>query len=146
MNQLEIDQRIQTFMKLRTSKKGTINAMLDMEFIRYDLKKQSVTLEFPVRMWELNPVGHMHGGMICSILDITMGCASYVFSDSMFTPTIQLSVNFVKSICPNDVLLVEGICDHAGSRMVQTRAIATMKETAVLVASANGSYAVNKHQ
>lgn len=138
-----IEQRIQHFMELRNTKTGTINAMLEMELYAYDLEQKTITLAFPVCTWEANPVGNMHGGMICAILDVTMGCAAYVFSQAYFTPTIQMSVNFVKGIPSDEVLLVEGILDHAGSRMAQARAIARLQRTNEVAATGNGSYAMN---
>lgn len=118
--------------------------MLEMELYAYDLEQKTITLAFPVRTWEANPVGNMHGGMICAILDVTMGCAAYVFSQAYFTPTIQMSVNFVKGIPSDEVLLVEGILDHAGSRMAQARAIARLQRTNEVAATGNGSYAMNQ--
>lgn len=144
MDQKEIEQRIHTFMNLRTSKEGTINAMLDMQLVAWDIEKKSVTLAFPISAWEMNPAGHLHGGIICTALDITMGCASYIYTNAGFTPTIQLAVNFVRSINEGEELFIEGICDHAGRRMVQTRAIAITSGKDEVVASANGSYAVNE--
>lgn len=144
MEKEKIEQRIKHFMELRNTKQGTINAMLEMQLYAYDIEQKTITLAFPVRAWESNPVGNMHGGMICAALDVTMGCASYVFSDAYFTPTIQMSVNFVKGIPSNEILLVEGICDHAGSRMAQARSIARLQSTNEVAATGNGSYAINQ--
>lgn len=144
MNDEEIILRLQRFLDIRLKEDGTINQLMDMKLHDYDIKQKRIRLSFPIHEWQLNPVKHMHGGLICTALDITMGCVAYVFSEALFTPTIQMSVNFVKSIKENDELIIEGICDHAGSRMAQVRAIAYVKED--LVASANGSYAVNTKQ
>ena len=88
----------------------------------------------------------MHGGIIATALDITMGCISYVSGNAVFTPTIQMAVNYVGGVSSGDTLLVEGICDHAGSRMSQTRAIARSKKSGKVVATANGSYIMNTKQ
>lgn len=138
-----IKEKIQHFLDLRKREEGTINAMMEMEILHYDIKKKSVTLSYPVHNWQLNPAKNMHGGMICTALDMSMGCVAYAFSGGTFTPTIQLAINFNKSIKENDKLIIEAICDHAGSRMAQLRAIAKVKDCDDVVASANASYAVN---
>lgn len=146
MNEQTIDMRLQYFLERRLKEEDTINAMMRMNLVSLDKKKYCIELAFPIEGWQLNPAGNMHGGMICTALDITMGCVSYIFSDADFTPTIQMSVNFDASIHEHDTLIIEGICDHAGSRMVQARALARIKGSDTIVASANGSYAVNKKQ
>lgn len=143
MKKETIEARVQHFLSIRCAEKDSINAMIDMHLIAYDIEKQTVTLAFPVQKWELNPAGNMHGGMICAALDVTMGCASYIYSEASFTPTIQMSVNFVKGIKEHETLLIEGICDHAGSRMAQARSIATLRGSGEVVATGNGSYAIN---
>ena len=70
----------------------------------------------------------------------------YVSGNAVFTPTIQMAVNYVGGVSSGDTLLVEGICDHAGSRMSQTRAIARSKKSGKVVATANGSYIMNTKQ
>lgn len=139
----EYKQRVMAFLTRRLKEEGTINAMMDMQLIAYDCKKRSVLLRFPIKAWQLNPAKNLHGGIICTALDISMGCAAYVYSKASFTPTIQMSVNFVKGIPCEKCLIIEAICDHSGSRMAQIRAIAHMEDSEEVVASANGSYAIN---
>lgn len=143
MKDVEFRERIVLFLERRLKEVGKINAMMRMQMISCDVAKKVVLLSFPVESWQLNPAGTMHGGMICTALDIAMGCIAFVSGEAAFTPTIQMSVNFVKSVQQGDTLIVEGICDHHGLRIVQTRAIARL-ENGDIVASANGSYAINK--
>lgn len=140
---METIEKINYFIQRRLQIEKTINAMMEMQVENYDIHKQSITLSFPVKAWQLNPAGNMHGGMISSAMDIAMGCASYVFSKATFTPTIHLSINFTQPIKEGDKLMIQSICDHAGSRMAQTRAIAYVDDIENVVASANGSYAIN---
>lgn len=143
MSEYEIKLRMREFLKRRTSEDGTINAMMQMEVRSIDMEQKRIILSFPIQSWQLNPIGQFHGGLICTALDIAMGCAAYVFSSSSFTPTIQMSVNFVKAIHEGESFIVESVCDHVGSRMCQVRAIATIQGNSDVVASSNGSYAIN---
>ena len=143
MEKEEIKQRLQVFLNTRLQEKGTINALMKMELVELDVEAKRVVLRFPVEAWQMNPAGNMHGGMICTALDISMGCVSYIFQDVIFTPTIQMAVNFVQGIAAGQNLLIEAILDHGGSRMGQCRAIARLEAENNVVASANGSYIMN---
>lgn len=61
------------FISLRTRAEGTINAMVEMELVRMDEQTRTMTLKFPLRGWEMNPVGRTHGGILCTLLDMAMG-------------------------------------------------------------------------
>ena len=136
-------ERLQEFVKMRVELDDTINSMLDMKIVKLDQETKKVVLEFPVKDWQLNPFDHLHGGIISTIIDITMSAAAYSFSKASSTPTIQMAINFVKGISKDAVLYVEGYCDHVGTRMAQTRAIVKIKDNDEIVATANGSYAIN---
>lgn len=139
----EFEQRVEHFIALRTRAADTINAMVEMELVSADEESRTMTLRFPLRHWEMNPVGRTHGGILCTLLDMAMGGIAYACSDADFTPTIQMSVNFVKGSETGEDLYVEAVCDHCGSRMLMTRAVARLKPGDV-VATAVGSYANNK--
>lgn len=135
--------RLEVFIETRLEKEGTINAMMDMRLESLDPSKHEVTLLFPVQTWQLNPAGHMHGGMLCTLMDMAMAAAAYNYSDSLIAPTISMSVNFVRGVNANDTLKAVSYCDHAGSRLAQTRVLVYSQTSGKLVASANGSYAMN---
>ena len=143
MEKEEIKERLQAFLDIRLHKEGTINAMMKMELVELDIENKRVILRFPIEAWQMNPAGNMHGGMICTALDISMGCVSYIFHDVVFTPTIQMAVNFVEGLRAGQNLLIEAILDHGGSRMGQCRAIARREADHKVVATANGSYIMN---
>ncbi len=128
MNHQIFEERIQTFIERRQKEEGTINAMMKMHLISSDYDQKTVVLAFDVEAWQMN-------------LDITMGCAAYTSIEATFTPTISMSLNFVSSVKAGDVLEIEGICDHVGSRLAQVRGIARVHGK--VVATANGSYVIN---
>ena len=136
-------ERLKDFIKLRLDLENTINSMIDMKVVELNKEKKMVVLEFPIKSWELNPFDHLHGGIISTMIDITMSASAYSFSQASSTPTIQMAINFVKGVPDCSILCVEGYCDHVGSRMAQTRAIVKIKGKNEIVATANGSYAIN---
>lgn len=136
-------KRLTHFLQKRLQEKETINAMMKMKLITYNDVNKTVILAFPIAQWQLNPIGNMHGGMIAVAFDIAMACIAYVTGNGVFTPTIQIAINFVHPITLGDTLLIEAICDHGGSRMAQVRGIAKSQKSGATIASANGSYVMN---
>lgn len=141
MNHQIFQEKVQKFIDIRQKEEGTINAMMNMHLISSDYDNKTIVIAFDIEGWQMNPAGNMHGGMIAAALDITMGGAAYSSSDAKFTPTISMSLNYVSSVKAGDVLEIEGICDHVGSRLVQVRGIARVHGK--VVATANGSYVIN---
>lgn len=135
------EDKIQKFIKQRQKEEGTINAMMNMRYVSSDYNSKKVVIAFDVEAWEMNPAGNMHGGMLATALDIAMGCVAYSLSDAVFTPTISMSLNYVTGVRTGDVLEIEGICDHTGTRIAQVRGIARVRGK--VAATANGSYVIN---
>jgi uncharacterized protein (TIGR00369 family) len=68
---------------------------------------------------QLNPIGTVHGGVTCTLLDSAMSCAvqTQIPSGSGYV-TLELKVNLVRPILPTTGLLrCEGRAIHVGSRV-----------------------------
>lgn len=50
------------FIASRLQLHDTINAMMDFKLVRANMEKREVTFAFPVKDWQQNPMGVMHGG------------------------------------------------------------------------------------
>lgn len=142
MEKVEIERKLNYFLQLRLqSKETSINHTMDMHLVAWD--ERSVTLAFPVKEWQLNPMGNMHGGMGATALDITMGCASYMFSVAKNVPTISRNIQYVYPILETKELFVKATIDHVGSRIVQVRCIGWQDQEERICITASGSYIVN---
>ena len=137
-------QLLESFLASRQSLDGTINRMMEFELQDAELDEKAVTLRFPVKAWQLNPMGVMHGGMICTAMDITMGCAAYMLSHGAHTPTIEMSVNFIRPVPNGDFLSIRAYADHAGKRFVQLRCEAVLQSSNQIAATAVGTYTLNE--
>lgn len=143
MTKAEQEKRLQYFLSLRLdADEKSINHIMDMHLYAWD--EYSVTLAFPVYEWQLNPVGTMHGGMLATALDITMGCASYVFSEAKHTPTVSMELQYVRAVYAGRTLYVKAVADRCGSRINQIRAWGWQDEEQQPCITASGSYIVNK--
>lgn len=143
MTKQQYEKRLQYFLDLRlTADESSINHMMEMSL--YTWSEQSVTLQFPVSDWQLNPIGTMHGGMLATAIDITMGCVSYVFSDSKHTPTVTMDLQYVRPVFTDKPLYIKAVVDHIGSRIMQVRAWGWQEDEQHICISASGSYIVNR--
>ncbi len=121
----------------------TLNTKMTPRVIAFDEQKQSVKLGFPIREWQLNPLNNIHGGIIATAADSTMGCLPYIFSEGHDGPTIQMSLNYVAPAAAGDELIVEAAVDHLGHRISQTHCTVYSRDTGRVVATAHASFLVS---
>lgn len=66
---------------------------------------RSISLVFPVREHQLNPIGTLQGGILCSFFDDAFGTLSFA---SLRKPcvSIDMNVNFIRPIRPGEGLII----------------------------------------
>jgi len=66
---------------------------------------RSIKLVFPVREHQLNPIGTLQGGILCSFFDEAFGTLSFA---SLRKPcvSIDMAVNFIRPIRPGEGLII----------------------------------------
>lgn len=139
----EYEKKLEHFLELRLQADvNSINHKMEMNLVSYD--KQHIVLSFPVNSWQLNPMGNMHGGMIATAIDITMGCASYAFTQADNVPTVSMNIQYLKPVIANQDLFIKATVDHAGSRISQIRCVGWQQDEERICVSASGAYIVNK--
>lgn len=144
MKQQELKELLTTFIEERNiTCANTINSAMGFSLVSCDVDPMSIVLHFPVMEWQLNPMHQMHGGMICTVLDMAMGAMAFSMSGGLRTPTIDMSVSFVRGVSLGEELLVKVVLDVAGKRIVKMRSEAVMKNSGKTAASAIGTYIVN---
>ena len=70
-----------------------IYTMMAPHLVSIDEKKQSLILGFPIRSWQLNDMGNLHGGMIFTSIDFTMGTFAGIFAPGHAGPTSLLIID-----------------------------------------------------
>jgi uncharacterized protein (TIGR00369 family) len=67
-----------------------------------DVEPGRVTFSLEVGEHLYNPIGSVHGGVFCALLDSAMGCAAHSILDrGQVYSTIELKVNLVKALTVN---------------------------------------------
>jgi uncharacterized protein (TIGR00369 family) len=74
--------------------------------------------------YHYNPIGVVHGGLACTLLDSAMGCAVHtMLPASVGYTTVELKVNFLRPITlQTGRLLCEGTTIHVGNRIATAEA------------------------
>jgi uncharacterized protein (TIGR00369 family) len=90
-----------------------------------------------------NPIGAIHGGLICTLLDSVTGCAvhSTLPAGKGYT-TIEIKVNYLKAVrLSSGVLTATGTVVKAGSRVGFSEGVVT-DESGAIVATASSTLLV----
>ena len=74
-------------------------------------------LEFLVREDMTNPAGIVHGGVISSMIDETIGVMMYCLSEPDFKASINLVTDFLSPATPGDSLLVKAFATKHGRNL-----------------------------
>jgi uncharacterized protein (TIGR00369 family) len=95
-----------------------VAALLGMGIV--DVQRGQVTFSLDVGEHLYNPIGSVHGGIFCTLLDSAMGCAVHSTLDrGQAYATLELKVNLVKALTTNTPKVVAtGQVVSAGRRVV----------------------------
>jgi uncharacterized protein (TIGR00369 family) len=106
-----------------------------------DAEKKEMVFDYTVAEWEANPAGLLHGGVMSLMLDVTLAAliAPYVGG---FTPTIQLTVTFLRPVPIGETLRIHAKVISIGKNVAHAEGEATLL-TGKLVATGKGIYSVN---
>ncbi|GAA4821503.1 PaaI family thioesterase [Algivirga pacifica] len=66
----------------------------------------SLTVSYQVRKEMTNPVGMLHGGTICAMLDEVIGITTYTLDITHFYPSVNLNVDYLSTAREGDEVLV----------------------------------------
>lgn len=99
-----------------------IMELVDFRFTR--VEPGEIEIEMTPQEFHFNPIGAVHGGIACTLLDSAMSCAVYAAlpAGTAFT-TLQLNVNLVRSVTlDSGPLRAEGKVTHSGTRTATAQA------------------------
>ena len=75
-----------------------VNDWMAAEFVSCDAEKEEFCLRFHVEPMMLNPNGHLHGGIMTTALDITMGMLTRFLFLSNRPVTVELNTNYLRGV------------------------------------------------
>lgn len=119
---------------------ATLNGMMKSEDGGCSYEDLSLTFRFPVQHWQVNRVGTLHGGMICSAFDLTIAALARFCAREHFAPTVSLDVKYIRPVQEGDTLVVTAKATAAGKRITQLIGEARSGQSGKLVATAASVY------
>ena len=129
-----VESRRQYLHDERQSNPNDINGMMDPHYVSVDYYEGTMTLRFETKLWEMNRVGILHGGVISTMLDHTAGSAVYTFLGH-WCPTVDIDVRYISQAVMGDVLICTGRVIHCGERIITAEATMINERTGRLVAT-----------
>jgi len=106
------------------------------------VEREELHLEFALRPEEGNPAGTVHGGGIAAIIDETIGAMMYYTGEPHFKSTINLSVDYLNSCRPGDMILCRARLVKAGKTLLHATADILREDDGKIIASGSSSLIV----
>ena len=117
-----------------------LNDRLRPEFSSCSFDEKRLTLKYRVRDWMLNPGDTVHGGILTTACDLTMGMTVRYFRKCRTVVTAQLSMDFMGNIGDGGEFLVRAKAEKIGRRTVFTSADVIDAETGKPMAKATAIF------
>ena len=112
------------------------------EFVSCDASSRTANIRFAVEDWMCNVKGTLHGGMIATMLDNSMGLLTRAFyGDSGKISTINLSLSYLRPVLPGNSVTVTVRIEKPGRNIVFLYAVLTTQEGKP-AATASGTFNV----
>jgi len=120
----------------------TLNGRMKAELDSCSEERQELTLRFPLLDWEVNGLGTLHGGMVNTMMDLTMSMAVYCFARRSIPPTISMTTNYLRPV-PMDggSVLITARLTSLGRRNATAYCEAIVPATGKTACTAIGTYA-----
>lgn len=127
---------------IRDNMSATLNARLNAALEDCDDATQTLTLRYPLQDWQVNGLGTLHGGMINTMMDLTMSMAVYCFSRQTIPPTVSMTTNYLRPVPMEDSVLIRARLTSLGKRNATAYCEAIVPATGKVACTAIGTYAV----
>lgn len=127
---------------IRDNMSATLNARLDAALEDCDDATQTLTLRYPLQDWQVNGLGTLHGGMINTMMDLTMSMAVYCFSRQTIPPTVSMTTNYLRPVPMDGSVLIRARLTSLGKRNATAYCEAIVPATGKVACTAVGTYAV----
>lgn len=143
--QSNLEENIKRTINIRTEQPGRLNDMLKIEFVECDAKDRTVTYEFPIFEWEMNPMDIMHGGITASMIDLSLGLLANCICHQLggfFSPTINMNINYLQPIYLSDKVIIKAQLVSSGASILTLNGEARAKGSKHIAATASATYKV----
>lgn len=104
-------------------------------------KEHTVTIEFPVMEWQLNPFDKMHGGLIATAFDEALGILAIYLNNGKPAVSVSMSLNYLKPVPMNDSILITAKATSLGKKLITVSGECRLKSSGLLTGTAIETFA-----
>jgi len=79
---------------------------------------KSISIVFPVREFQMNPVGTLQGGILASFIDDAFGCLCFASTHKPCI-SIDMNVNFIRPVKPGAFAIIRAEFKAKGRKLLQ---------------------------
>lgn len=137
--QEEMQNRALTELSKR-NQRNDINQMMTVQYVDCSAEDGYLELSHQMADWEINIMNTMHGGLISFLLDATMAIASRSYTGDSMTPTLDMSVQFLRAVKAGTTVFTRATITHVGRRIINLNAELWTESRAHLCATASGTF------
>lgn len=119
---------------------ATFNDVLNPRFVNCNAEEKSLCAEFAVADWMRNPTGNLHGGLLSTAVDITVGVLARYYKKTRRMVTVNLYINYLSNVPADSKYCVRATVYRVGRRMVFARAEVYVVEAEKLAATASVTF------
>lgn len=143
LSQAEMEAFFQNAMLPGSERKhhGVIPQM-DPRFVSCDFEKGTLDMAYAAQEWELNPEGILHGGMISTALDTSMGFLAHYYThlNAPTVVTVTMNVTFLKPVLAGDTLHIKCQLDSLGRTLATVKAEVRLERDDILACIATATF------
>jgi uncharacterized protein (TIGR00369 family) len=110
--------------------------------VGYDVKGQTMTMEFPVQESQLNEHGTMHAGLIAAAFDEAMGIFVAYLGCGKPTVSTNISLNYIKPVPMGDSIQITAKATSLGRRLITMTGECRLKSNGLLTNTSLASFAI----
>ena len=114
------------------------NDMLNARVYSCSAEQKSLSVAFVAEEWMLNPNGTLHGGLSGATMDMVMSTLSRFLAKKRTVVTVQLKINYLRSVRAGETFVVHVVADHVGRRCITTHGYVTTEASDKPVITATG--------
>ncbi len=120
----------------------TLNGRLRPELVGCVPEVQELTLRFPLQDWQVNGLGTLHGGIISTLMDLTMSMAVYCYSRQSIPPTITMTTNYLRPVPMDEGVFIRARVTSIGRKNATAYCETIIPASGKTAATALGTYAI----
>ena len=112
-----MERIVKEYLAKKGSYSGGVHDLLAPKLMECNPEESSLTLKFQVRDWMLNHMKILHGGLMTTCCDMTMGLLIKYLMQTQNSVTVSLTMNFMRSAPAGSSILVTAKAEKQGRRI-----------------------------